>query len=1007
MKWQKNIYFLLSIPLILFLSINLASAWSNNTFTNSLTAENLTFGTYEQITGIQVISYSNQYDWNLVNGITNCEGGPTTYFGFYTTNCILSKVMNYTGYLNLQVYAPNSEHVIFYKNNVLLFNYTNMGPTQWHPKNISINNGDLINITGDNWGAIRNISYYSTDTRIRNISIPQNTYLTNAYMNLSGLYIRNNNTPTRFNSNTTTNSNIKYGITGNGTNIFVLDGANNLNVYNNSMSYITNYPGLYGALTGSITNNNTNLFYVSWDTEITIATMSGSKISSFSVSTPATVSANGITNNGTNLFFTRGGSIDSVFNYRMDGTYMSNFTTFNNPSGIAYYDGYLHVLDNSNDMVYVYTMNGTLTNINYSLNARANGYGFYIDNINNKTLYRISQTGTNNPVDMYDMKTYTNNLNITINNNIFYNPSEYKTNNRTFNFASYINNYLASCSYLNGYCNIPINFYSSTIGILQYSDLLFSNTGITENNQSYTPFNFETQSSAFSINITYDDNIYTSSSANLIYNGTSYTSTKTGSNSNYLFSKTIDLPLVNYPTENRSFYWNISLTNSSGTYSFLSNTYYQVVNRTYLYICNLTYNVPYVNFTFQDESALTTMNASVDESTWSYYLGLGSVMRTYSFINVSMNPSYAFCYNPSYKTVNTVLQYLKYSATGYPQRQYYYNSTYSNTTTNTNLGLLASANGIYTSIQTLKGAGNPLSGVLVVAERFYGGSYLTVGTGITDEAGIVTFWVNPNYPLRLTATKVGYPQTQVTINPSQTQYSLYMGTTSGNTTYSMSTNGLRWTIFPANGVVNTTTFGMNMTAYYGDIVACKLDLIKADDSTTLTTTSGGGGSDCNISLTYTLPTGVRVFGQFYVWTTASGGYFLIDSDALWYNLTTSTPSPWTNIQSLFHDLNNIPEFGTDDLRQEFSKVIIFFFVLCLFIGILCFFTEYDRLYPGFFVVIVWIVIFTASKGGFLTLDFGSALTNTAMSNTMKQYMVAMISGLFTFGYVINRFARDT
>jgi hypothetical protein len=603
-------------------------------------------------------------------------------------------------------------------------------------------------------------------------------------------------------------------------------------------------------------------------------------------------------------------------------------------------------------------------------------------------------------------------INVTINNQSIYDTGDFnfysiQVKNRTNNFATYINSYLSICNYIDNFCNVPINFYSDNTGILSYLDMFFSSDGLNIINSTYSSNSFETQSESFNLNVTYDNNAYTSSIANLVYNGTSYSSTKTGSDGNYLFSKTIDLPLINYPTQNISFYWNISLTNSSGTYSFLSSNYYQIVNRTYLYICNLTYTVPYVNFTFQEETLLNSMNASIDEANWNYYLGSGSVYKTYSFINVSTNPAYAFCYSPSYKNVNTVLQYLKYSATGYPQRQYFYNSSYTNTTTNTILGLLSSSNGIYTSIQTLKGVGSPLDGVLVVAERFYGGSYLTVGTGITDEAGIVTFWVNPNYPLRLTATKVGYPTTQVTINPSQTQYSLYMGTTSGNTTYSMSTNGLRWNIFPANGLINTNTFGMNMTAYYSNIVSCKLDLVRSDDLTTLTSTTTVGGSDCNISLTYTIPSGVRVFGQFYVWTTESGGYFLIDSDALWYNLTTSTPSPWTNIQSLFHDLNSMPEFGTDQLRQQFSKVIIFFFVLILLIGILCFFTEYDRLYPGFFVVIAWIIIFIASKGGFLTLDFGSAITNTTISNTMKQYMVAMITGLFTFGYVINRFTRDS
>ena len=1020
MKWQNSIYLLLSIFLFSFLSINLTSAFSSNsigifnnvseryisgddasawlggtggTGTGQLITQTFTIGTSSSNAnylidkvGLKLGKTGTITGWNITLSIRNVDGSgvptgndlinvtypsvsyATAWYNFSFNNYImLNSSTKYALIVKTDGYAGNpvTQSIDWYYDNTaatygagdLIASITQGSTWQTaYPTKTT-----MFELYGLQSGSFPTANTYENLTfsnynQIRYISVPQNTYLTNAYMNLSNI--------------------INWNIDKNKTN-------NVCSLYNETIDP---------------TNACVNAVDNDWNTK----TDAGSSPANW----------NAVMNITHNMSVTSANYKDIYLNFKSTLINTDCNSPGNNADELRIF--YLNSTGWQTLLNCTYNRSGIdLSWTSYSVSIK--NYTLKLPNdaiVNNNLTIRYNYEWSDSVVSFYEGELRavyeTNNTNITINNNsIWQYPSYFNlTNNKTTNFASYINSYLSSCSYLNGYCEVPINFYSSTNGTLGYSDLSFSNTGITENNQSYSPISFETQSNTFTLNLTYDDNTYTSSSANLVYNGTSYSSTRSGSDSSYLFSTTIDLPLVNYATQNRSFYWNISLTNTTGTYSFSSNTYYQVVNRTYLYICNLTYNVPYVNFTFQEETSLYSMNASIDESTWSYYLGSGTTYRTYSFINVSNNPSYAFCYNPSYKTVNTVLQYLKYSASGYPQRQYFYNSTYTNTTTSTILGLLSSANGIYTSIQTLRGVGSPLNGVQVVAERLYGGTYLTVGTGITDEAGIVTFWVNPNYPLRLTATKTGYPTQQVTINPSQTQYSLYMGQTNGNTTYELSTNGLRWTIFPANGLINTTTFGMNMTSYYEDIVACKLDLVRADDSTTLTSTSGVGGSDCNISLTYTIPTGVRVFGQFYVWTTASGGYFLIDSDALWYNLTTSTPSPWTNIQSLFHDLNNIPEFGTDELRQQFTKVIIFYFVLCLLIGLLCFFTEYDRLYPGFFVIIAWIVIFIASKGGFLTLDFGSALTNTTISNTMKQYMVAMISGLFTFGYILNRFARD-
>lgn len=54
------------------------------------------------------------------------------------------------------------------------------------------------------------------------------------------------------------------------------------------------------------------------------------------------------------------------------------------------------------------------------------------------------------------------------------------------------------------------------------------------------------------------------------------------------------------------------------------------------------------------------------------------------------------------------------------------------------------------------------------------------------------------------------------------------------------------------------------------------------------------------------------------------------------------------------------------------------------------------------------MIVIASKGGFLTLNFGTSISGGAgiLPQTLQQYTIMMISGLFTAGYILNRWARE-
>ena len=61
------------------------------------------------------------------------------------------------------------------------------------------------------------------------------------------------------------------------------------------------------------------------------------------------------------------------------------------------------------------------------------------------------------------------------------------------------------------------------------------------------------------------------------------------------------------------------------------------------------------------------------------------------------------------------------------------------------------------------------------------------------------------------------------------------------------------------------------------------------------------------------------------------------------------------------------------------------------------------MYPGFFAIGVWAVIWMASSAGFLTLNYGNS---DVVTDSFEKYSIALISGLFAFGFALNRWAKE-
>jgi hypothetical protein len=299
----------------------------------------------------------------------------------------------------------------------------------------------------------------------------------------------------------------------------------------------------------------------------------------------------------------------------------------------------------------------------------------------------------------------------------------------------------------------------------------------TINSETHNALTYETiTSESYSINITQND---TPTNAYLIYNGTSYSTTITSSGGGNYYSLNRTLPIASSMVGLNTFYysWNVSSTEQ-----VTSSNYSQTVSSIQFGLCNASLTVPYLNFTFKDEDTLGYIKGSIPSSIFTYYLGDETINKTLTFVNTTANYVYTFCSLPADKTyyIKTYIQYK--NDTGYPQRIFEdIFRAYTNSTTNKTLYLLDSTQGIYVTYQVLDGIGNQLSGVQVTVNRTIEGNSYTVGTGLTDSSGTITFWLNPDFVHSLSFDKSGYTSFYLSHFPTQTAYTITLGQSSSST----------------------------------------------------------------------------------------------------------------------------------------------------------------------------------------------------------------------------------
>lgn len=298
-----------------------------------------------------------------------------------------------------------------------------------------------------------------------------------------------------------------------------------------------------------------------------------------------------------------------------------------------------------------------------------------------------------------------------------------------------ISYYLTTCTYVSGYCDVPFEFFSSSPGILKYSNINVNNSGVLIFAIGYEPTVTETENVYFDMDFNYDSINNYDPQVFLVYDGVEYKATTNDTGDYVKYYTTISIPLVD-ADENKTFYWRVD--NVGGTY--YSPNYTQLVYDLPLISVNTTCGAltPIIHFNFSNEENFTTMNASVDynfkygisnDTALKYYGEFSNIDEFYICINDSVSDTYSFGYGE-----------IQYTFDGFEGRRYYLfeGASYSNNTVvNYTLYHLLDTSGTLFELTFTDKSLNPYNDNYITLNRWYPNldEYLVVDMGKTDENG--------------------------------------------------------------------------------------------------------------------------------------------------------------------------------------------------------------------------------------------------------------------------------
>ena len=330
------------------------------------------------------------------------------------------------------------------------------------------------------------------------------------------------------------------------------------------------------------------------------------------------------------------------------------------------------------------------------------------------------------------------------------------------------------------------------------------------------------------------------------------------------------------------------------------------------------------------------------------------------------------------KTFNTTWRLRYYTLKNFP--------TIGNST-NITLYLLPSNEGVYVTFQVINTAGQPLNDVLFTAQRTIGGTLTTIYSQLTDDAGSVVPFLNPDVSHTFTFIKSGYDTITTTIIPTQTLYTITMGEAIAIANETIPSRAITFNILPINATLNNNTvynFTFNISSKYYKLDSAGFAL-KNSSGDILDTASCTGDTGCIASVNYNVADNDYIIMQ-YVWRI--DGVLYQGGKRTWFVYATYEGK--YSMMKIFEDAELLGAGFSD-----FTKAIISFLIIISILGVVTLKFSLHNYSEG--AIILLIAFLTAA------LDFVGFLPN--VNPTAIPFFIPIMIFIIGIGYLIWEFKR--
>ena len=409
-----------------------------------------------------------------------------------------------------------------------------------------------------------------------------------------------------------------------------------------------------------------------------------------------------------------------------------------------------------------------------------------------------------------------------------------------------------------------------------------------------------------------------------------------------------------------TYFYNVTFTGLIGTQFFVNATHIdingQISNSTTVTLNSIqiedcSFGFPAINFTIKDE-----MNDSRVRGDSAAVFDYNGTTKNFQFTKTFTNQdNFSICIFPPGESLLADYE-ITYDATGYPQRVASASDiSFSNATQTTDLLLLATTDGIFVTFRIIDSFQNPLSGVT----SSFAKAGVTIETRDTDDAGIVSFFVNPDTTYVFTFIKAGFATSTNSLRITSADIiTITLETGADDQVISFAT-GISYFFQPQNKILNNNTdftFSFNLTSSFWNITGCSLRLKNASEELAQGDCQFNG-SQSNVSI---------------IFNTGNQSIIIAEAEYELNGTTNNTVSNSYRVENVFVGRFSLKNF-LDDITSfsagafdDFNRFIIAILITLLIVGGLSLGSA-DFREPEILIPITWLMVAFFSYLGWMNI----------------------------------------